>query len=177
MPTGREPCGHQQGNIINITKEDLARHCHTEPETGCWIWTGAKTDKGYGRISRSRGSKRKNFRAHRVSYELNKEPIPKNAIVMHTCDVPACINPEHLQLGTHAENSADMVKKGRSARAEQHGLSKLTCKQVRRILHLYKPHCKVNGGRALAKRFSVNPSTISYIVSGRSFAYMAGVAS
>jgi hypothetical protein len=156
-----------QGNIISFTLEQLRSSC-TKSAIGCWLWNGKKTDNGYGKIH----GHGKYHRVHRVAYELRCGPIPKGLVVRHTCDVRTCCNPEHLLIGTPAENSADMVSRGRSARGDFHGLSKLTYKQVRRIRHLYKPRCKANGGRALAKMFGVDPSTISYVVSGRSFGYM-----
>jgi hypothetical protein len=75
----------------------------------CWIWRGATANKGYGSFrhkDKSRG-------AHAVAYELTYGPIPKGMCVMHSCDNPPCVNPAHLSLGTKADNTADMMKKGR----------------------------------------------------------------
>jgi hypothetical protein len=76
----------------------------------CWLWTGAiaKTE-GYGRLN----FMRKVWWAHRVSYSLHKGSIPKGSSVLHSCDVRKCVNPEHLFLGTQADNVKDMVSKGR----------------------------------------------------------------
>ena len=81
-----------------------------EPNTGCWLWDG-RDIKGYGAVSVANKSKL----AHRVSYEYHKGPIPDGMFVLHKCDMPLCINPEHLFLGTHAENMADMKRKGRGS--------------------------------------------------------------
>jgi len=78
-------------------------------EDGCWLWQGAVGSDGYGRLRR-RGQ---TFSAHRFAYELFKGPIPEELCVMHRCDVPLCVSPTHLALGTKADNSQDMLRKGR----------------------------------------------------------------
>ena len=86
-----------------------------EPNTGCWLWIGASDDrpgKGYGFI-RFRG--RKNWSAHRVSYTLFRGEIPEGMHVCHSCDTPACVNPDHLWLGTNQDNQLDKSIKGRAA--------------------------------------------------------------
>ena len=86
-------------------------------ETGCWIWTarvagGSASGMQYGYISDGR----KQLRAHRVSYEIHKGKIPDNLFVRHTCDTPVCVNPAHLELGTHQDNMNDMAQRGRRKR-------------------------------------------------------------
>ena len=100
-----------------------------DPETGCWIWQKGKDKDGYGQFS----FKNKNYRAHRVAYRLYVGPIPKGMQVLHTCDTPSCVNPAHLFLGNNNDNMADKVQKGRQAKGEDNGLSKLTEDQVREI--------------------------------------------
>jgi len=75
----------------------------------CWLWTGHTDKDGYGNIT----IKRKSKRTHRVYWEIINGPIPKGMWVLHTCDVPSCINLNHLFLGTHTDNMRDKVKKGR----------------------------------------------------------------
>ena len=82
----------------------------------CWLWTGAMTTGGYGSFSFN-GKPRK---AHRWSYEFHKSPIPKGLFVCHACDVPACVNPNHLWVGTARDNAVDMVRKNRQGPSRTH---------------------------------------------------------
>ena len=79
---------------------------------GCWIWIGLKNKKGYGRFSVSRSIGM--LLAHRLSWEIHRGSIPSGMCILHRCDVPACVNPEHLFLGTRQDNNQDMIKKGRA---------------------------------------------------------------
>lgn len=76
---------------------------------GCWVWTGSKIPTGYGKLS----IHNKKVAAHRLSWALHNGPIPAGLHVLHRCDNPPCVNPEHLFLGTDGDNAADKVSKGR----------------------------------------------------------------
>jgi hypothetical protein len=75
----------------------------------CWLWTASLNNKGYGKI----GEGKKILLAHRVSWELHFGPIPDRLCVLHKCDNPKCVNPDHLFLGTQKDNAQDMVRKNR----------------------------------------------------------------
>jgi hypothetical protein len=88
--------------------ETLYQHNH---DNGCWEWIGGKNNIGYGMFRD--GPKMRT--AHRVSYEIfNNKKIPKYMCVLHKCDNPRCVNPDHLWLGSHKDNTKDMIHKGRS---------------------------------------------------------------
>lgn len=99
----------------------------------CWEWLAFKED-GYGRIDATNGGTKKQIvGAHRVSYEIAHGAIPDGLTVLHACDNRGCVNPAHLSLGTNADNNLDRDTKGRTARGEQNGKSKLTPEKVRVI--------------------------------------------
>ncbi len=141
-----------------------------EPNTGCWLWMASLDNAGYGQFW-FLGTM---MRSSRVSWLLFRGSIPKGkgchgVCVLHKCDVRACVNPDHLFLGTHQDNVDDREAKGRGRmpdnRGALNGLAKLTDDKVREIRTRYKA-----GGvsqAALAKEFGVARSTVSMVTSGR----------
>ena len=82
--------------------------CYQRSKNGCWLWAKAVNTNGYG----YKWHKGKLHHAHRVSWELNRGPIPDGLFVLHRCDVKLCVNPEHLFLGTQTDNMRDAMAKG-----------------------------------------------------------------
>jgi len=82
-------------------------------ETSCWEWVCYLNCDGYGRFSTQVLGKWKGMLAHRASYALYKTFIPEGLLVLHRCDNPSCVNPDHLFLGTNQDNTDDMIAKGR----------------------------------------------------------------
>ncbi len=144
----------------------LAQRVVPEPNSGCWLWDGLTTHNGYGRI----GVNGRDQRAHRVSYELHCGPIPEGAVGCHRCDIPACVNPAHLFLGTVKDNVFDRSQKGRGKFGEQHGRAKLDDAQVRDIWRL------LTAGRVLhaeiARRYGVSRGRISDIAAGKTWKHV-----
>lgn len=132
------------------------------PRSGCWLWQGYINPGGYGVISMP-GKKSRS--AHRIAWTLFHGAIPAGLMVCHRCDIRECVNPDHLFLGTVAENAADMKRKGRSRSGERNARAKLKLKQVTRIKELLaRPGARA---RTIAKRYNVSISTISAIKRGK----------
>lgn len=125
-----------------------------EPNSGCWLWEGPyiKNSRGYG--THGGHVKGREYLTHRIAYIATNGPIPAKQVVMHKCDTPACVNPNHLTIGTQQENINDMGRKGR-------GLHKLTNEQALEVLS------SPLSGYALGKKFGVNKSSINSIRRGQ----------
>lgn len=109
--------------------ERLLKWSIPEPNSGCWIWLGNIDRAGYGVIVI--GGKR--FHAHRLSYSLHKGELASGLGALHHCDMPICVNPDHLYSGTPADNARDRVSRNRSLSGSRNPMSKLTEIQVAEI--------------------------------------------
>lgn len=143
-----------------------------EKTDSCWLWKAGKDWDGYGihHMPRGSGFPRSN-RAHRFSWELAHGRSPGKALVCHTCDNPACVNPAHLFLGTAKENFHDCLSKGRySPKGSGNAAAKLTEEDVVRIRNLF-----ASGGwsqQGIADIFGVKQTAISNIVHRRTWAHV-----
>ena len=141
-----------------------------DPRT-CWEWMGTIMIRGgYGQFQHMRNGIRTRYRAHRVSWELHNGPIPKGLLVLHHCDNPPCVNPNHLFLGTPKDNTHDMIRKGRMPRGSARPRTKLTEDIVRDMRSKY-----ANGGilgRELAEEYGVTQWAVFPILRGETWTHV-----
>lgn len=144
-----------------------------EPNSGCWLWEKALNNKGYG-LLQCGGYK---GYAHRFSYALRNGPIASGKHVCHRCDNPCCVNPDHLWLGTAADNMADCAQKGRHASQRggaryaigaRAGRAKLTDSLVAEIRALGRSQSQ----RAIAARYGVTKTAIKLIQQGSTWKHL-----
>jgi hypothetical protein len=133
--------------------------------TGCWEWSGRRAKNGYGQM----WCDGRTVSAHRLSYQLHYGAIPAGQYVCHHCDNRCCVNPNHLFLGTHADNMADRNAKGRQGRTlgSSHGMAKLTDADALSVLA-----APGNEVRALAARLGVTREHLYRIRSGNKWPHL-----
>lgn len=153
-------CSRRCGNILrprrNLINDFWAQVSKTE---SCWLWTGRVNNKGYGRFFVDG----KHTGAHRVALRFSGVEVPENVNVLHRCDTPACVNPDHLFLGNQAANMADMMEKGRDR------CRVVTDDAVRQI------RARLATGerqRSIASDFGISIPTVSAINTGRLRAWL-----
>ena len=129
-----------------------------DDETQCWNWKNSLTPAGYGRIKING----KTYGAHRYSYILSHGEIPKGMLVCHKCDNPACVNPDHLFIGTPKDNIRDCVSKGRFPIGEKKSWAILTENDVLEIRKKYVPFYRTQ--KMFAEKYGVSDKTISAVI-------------
>lgn len=140
-----------------------------ENPNDCWIWKGHKNNQGYGQFD----IHTKKWAAHRLSYTIFIGNIPKGMFILHRCDIPACVNPSHLFLGTQKDNMLDAQSKNRlfipNSRGEQNGRNKLTEQDIYDIREMIEQGYYL---REIADKFGVGISTIFDIKSGKNWGWL-----
>lgn len=167
--------GKSVGLLEKKEKERFWSYVERRNSEECWFWKGCKNSRGYGTMN-IHGHREG---AHRVSYAIhNARPIG-GRWVLHKCDTPCCVNPQHLFLGTPRLNSRDMVSKGRHGsrskpdgicHGERNGRAKLNAVSVKQIRSL---HSDANISlKCLAGKFSVSDTEIGRIVHGTAWTHL-----
>lgn len=151
------------------TRDPIERFAEKYVETpcGCWEWQAGKKSNGYGQFTLNG----KEERAHRASYKLFAGPIPDGQQVLHKCDNPACVNPDHLFLGSVQDNMRDKVCKSRQQKGLTHPSCDLTENEVLEIKRMLLSSEVMQ--KDIAAKFNVSQSTVSYIKHGKRFAEVA----
>jgi len=159
------PC---RGKHLAIPPDVRFRRFISPPtEQGCTLWTGSRFKEGYGHFGISRGVA---SYAHRFAWTLVHGPIPDGLFVLHRCDNPPCVNPDHLFLGTALDNAQDMIAKGRGLRGEQLSWAKLTPSSVRLVRE------RIASGQSsvkeLAEELGVARATVRRAAQGESWKHV-----
>ena len=142
--------------------------CYVAKSRGCWEWLGSRDPDGYGRFSAMWRGTRKAKRAHRFAWEVCVGALASTDILRHSCDNPACVNPEHMSKGAHADNVRDKCAKGRASCAgpgdNKPKLSYMAAECIR------ERHESGESTYSLAREYGVSRSSISAVVNGLSYA-------
>lgn len=142
--------------------ERISENVYPEPNSGCWFWMGEVSSSGYGKMR----VENKDLRAHRVTFWLRHGHFPE--MVRHTCDIRCCVNPDHLLAGDAFDNAHDAVSRGRQARGERQGASKLTESQIEEIRALCD---QKHTYTAIGEMFGVNRTTIARVHAGKTWGW------
>lgn len=144
----------------------FAEKIRIDPGSGCWLWTASTKQNGYGQI----GAFGTMVEAHRVSWIIHCGPVPAGMQVLHECDVKTCVNPDHLFLGTAADNIADMDRKGRRRTVpvfgEAHYAAKLTADQATAI------RLDPRSQTAIARAYGISQGQVSRIKRGTKWRHL-----
>jgi hypothetical protein len=141
------------------------RFVQPEPNSGCWLWGGCRMRNGYGLI----GYGGRNYLAHRLSWLFANGTLPDDLLVMHKCNNRACVNPDHLELGTHKDNAEYMVKCLRGSQGEKSHSARFTVKDV---IAIRQRHAGGTSCYRMAREFGCEDETIRKIVLKRTWRHV-----
>lgn len=150
-------------NQFSSLKERFDSQYIPVTETGCWLWVGACSSRGYGTIK----DHYKTRLAHRVSYEIHNGQLDDKCFICHKCDIPSCVNPNHLYAGNHITNVADKVSRNRQASGRDVAVPRKLSEQD--VLEIYNSDCSYS---RLEKKYGVSKTTISEIKTGRKWSWL-----
>ncbi len=150
------------------SQEEFLSKVYPEPNTGCWLWSGAyHYIGGHGSIN---AKNHNGFAwAHRFSYFIHKGDFDRTKLICHTCDNPACVNPDHLYIGTTKTNSDDKVSRNRQMRGEKYPLSKLKESDIISIRSLNNSGIQQ---KDICKEFGLSSAMVSLIVNRKRWAHI-----
>lgn len=138
----------------DLSAADVSRfHAKYTRADGCWIWTAAINSHGYGQFQFSK----KHIAASRIAFVLHNGEVQADVLVRHKCDNRRCVNPAHLEKGTHADNSRDTVSRGRTWRVH----SEESVREIR------ESRSRGETYRSISARLSIPETTVFYIVAGK----------
>lgn len=159
---------YARGHAPNLPSEEQFWACVDKPETGCWLWPAARGGHGVATPNRLTGYKL----PYRVAWELTYGPIPEGMFICHKCDVARCVRPDHLFVGTAADNNADMMAKRRNgiARGKENGATTLIDEDIVEIRRLSE--CGAASYTQLSKQFGVHTNTIYRIVNKLTWSHL-----
>lgn len=175
-------CGKHYKRLLKHGSPDERKHNHAPVEVrfwryvekteNCWIWTGrSRNKKGYGQLGGG-GRGADHILAHRLSYQMHHGPIPDGMVVMHSCDNPSCVNPDHLRTGTQSENILEAFSKGRKNAKPPHvfgdscGASRLKETEAIEVLKSNEPT------KMLAAKYGVSKSAIERVRNGKTWRHL-----
>lgn len=154
--------------------ERFERYVSPEPNSGCWLWTGACINTGYGvfNIGRAVDGDKRNVLAHRMALSLSGTVVPDDKCVLHKCDNKVCVNPDHLYVGTVKDNSRDAVERGRHGGRPMPGTenprAKITADMALAI------YSSADSLSVLAERYGISRTQAGHIKNKKSWGCLHG---
>jgi hypothetical protein len=158
--------------LHKITQKRIDRFWkYIEKKDGCWIWRGGLNSMGYGQFHIGNG---KMALCHRLSWVVHRGPIDGDLCILHKCDNPKCVNPDHLFIGTMKDNMQDKANKKRNLKniGEYSCQHKLTDCEATEIRKLYKRATRNFNIQSLAKKYNIGQTTVWEILNGRAWKHL-----